>query len=406
MARKRGNNEGSIYQRKSDGRWVASLHTDRDVGGGASDRRFFYADTRAKAAAILTAELKKVQDGLVTEPGRQTVGQFLDSWMDTVVRDSVRPATYTTYTYVLKHAEPIRRVLLSKLTSQQVQKLLSTLHTSGGKRKKAKGLGNEPEDEKPAGLGRTVAVLHAILHQAFDLAVRWNLVPRNIMDAVSVPRRPAKEMHPLSQGEVSRLLKAAQEDRLYALYVLAVSCGLRFGELLGLRWSNIDFDKATLTTAHQIDSRDGGVRFVPLKTAKSRRTVRLPQLAVAALKKHRQKQLAERLKLGEVWRDYNLVFCSEIGTPLSESNVRNRSFYPLLEAAGLPRIRFHDLRHTCATLLLGQGVHPKLVQEQLGHSRIGTTLDTYSHVALPMMDEIATRMDSLLSTGTDKDSRG
>lgn len=187
------------------------------------------------------------------------------------------------------------------------------------------------------------------------------------------------------------------EDRLYALYVLAVTCGLRFGELLELCWKDVDFEARTLTVNRQLQRVNGTLQFQTLKTPRSRRTIALPELAVAALKAHRARQMEERLKMGELWQDLDLVFCSEIGTPLNESNVRNRSFYPLLEKAGLPRIRFHDLRHTCATLLLAQGVHPKFVQEQLGHARIGVTLDTYTHVMPGMMKEVAEKMDDVFS---------
>jgi len=379
MAKQRGNNEGSIFQRK-DGRWCAVVPLGRDKTGKPR-REYLYGKTRKDVAAKLTARLNELNKGMPLEPTKQTVGQFLDTWMETVVKGSVRPSTFKTYTHVLKHAEPIRKVPLSKLTPPQVQRLLSELRDQG--------------------LGRTVEVLHAILHQAFGVAVQWRYVQGNIIDAVSVPKTEKKEIRPLTQEEASRLLRAAEDDRLYALYVLAISCGLRFGELLGLRWDNINFEEATLTVTHQVDrinrgEGEGEVRFVPLKTTKSRRTISLPRVALTALRKHRQRQLQERLRLGEIWRDYNLVFCTEIGTPLSQSNVRHRSFFPILEKAGLPRIRFHDLRHTCATLLLSQGVHPKLVQEQLGHSKISTTLDLYSHVLRPMMDEIAVKMDQML----------
>lgn len=177
-------------------------------------------------------------------------------------------------------------------------------------------------------------------------------------------------------------------------------------ELLSLKWEDVDPEGRRLTVKNQLrwlPGPDGKSEpyVIPPKTKKSRRTVPLPDIAVFALKRHKTEQAKERLRAGDVWQDWGLVFTTEIGTPLDLSNVRNRSFYPLLEKAGLPRIRFHDLRHTCATLLLSQDVHLKLVQEQLGHSEIGMTLDTYSHVIGPMMDEVARTMDDLLA-GTKK----
>ncbi len=372
MAKKRANAEGSIFRRK-DGLWCAAYTTGRDATGKLR-RQYIYGKTRKEVAAKLTEKLNDMNQGIILEPTKQSLGQFLDAWMVTVKKGSVRPTTYETYTYVLRHTEPIRDIPLAKVTAQHVQRLLSDL--------------------RQAGLGRTIEVLHAVLSQAFDQAVKWNLVPRNIIDAVKVPKVPRKDTNSLTEEEVQRFLDAAKDDRLYALYVLALSCGLRFAEILGLRWSDVDMKVKTITLAHQL-GRDG--ELLPLKTDKSKGTLRIPDMAVDALKKHRQQQRLERLRAGEIWHDLDLVFCTEIGTPLNQSNIRNRSFYPILEKAGLPRIRFHDLRHTCATLLLLRGVHPKIVQELLRHSRFGTTMDIYSHVLPPMMDEAARTMDSVLT---------
>lgn len=384
MSKRRGHGEGSIYRQK-DGRWVAELFLGRDAAGKRQIWKH-YGKTRKDVADELAKVLRDRQQGLLAKPSKQTVGGFLDSWMKDVVKNNVRPATYETYRHVLKHAEPIRDVLLTKLTPQDLQRLYA--------------------DTLAAGLGRTAQVLHAALHKALDQAVKWGLVPRNVTEAVERPKVETKEFRALTKEEADGLLKAAEEDRLYALYVLALTCGLRFGELLGLRWEDIDLDKGVLSVKHQVRIVDEEPEFVPLKTAKSRRAIKLPSVAVTALRKHRTRQLEERLRLGEVWRDYDLVFCSEVGTPLSESNVRNRSFHPLLERAGLPRVRFHDLRHTAATLLLAQGVHPKLVQEQLGHSRISTTLDVYSHVTPSMMDQVADAMDLMFSDKRTKTAVG
>jgi integrase len=377
MGKRRGHNEGSIFERK-DGRWVAELFLGFDQGKKQTLR--WYGDTRKEVAEELTAALRDRQQGLLPKAGKERVGQFLDAWMEDVVKNNVRPATYQTYRYILKHAGPIRDVPLTKLTPQHVQRLYA--------------------DTLAAGLGRTAQTLHAVLHRGLGQTVRWGLVPRNVTEAVERPKVQAKEFRALTKEEADGLLKAAEEDRLYALYVLALTCGLRFGELLGLRWEDIDLGAGRLTVNHQLQgTEDGRPVLTAPKTAKSRRTVTLPGTALAALRKHRSRQLEERLRLGEVWRDYGLVFCSEVGTALREPNVRERSFHPLLDRAGLPHIRFHDLRHTAATLLLAQGVHPKLVQEMLGHSSITMTLDLYSHVSPPMMDEVAAKMDSILGDG-------
>jgi len=206
-------------------------------------------------------------------------------------------------------------------------------------------------------------------------------------------------MRPLDTDEVRRLLEVAHGDRLEALYVLAVTTGMRRGELLGLKWSDVDLENGRLSIRRALTRTDNG-KYVALtepKTRGSRRTVKLTQRAVEALRSHLERQLAEIEVAGDLYRDHGLVFTTEAGTPINPSNLRQRSFAPLLNKAGLPHIRFHDLRHTCATLLLSKGVHPKFVQELLGHATVAITLDTYSHVMPGMGDHTAMAMEDALS---------
>ena len=244
---------------------------------------------------------------------------------------------------------------------------------------------------------RSVRYIHAVMHRALKQALRWGLVPRNACEAVDPPKPQKKEITPLSRDEARRLLEAVCGDRLETLYVLAIHCGLRQGELLGLRWEDVDLDDATLQVRRTLSTAKTGPKFAAPKTAKSRRTVRLNRLAVESLKRHHERQFEESTTLADEWKDYGLVFATTNGAPMDPSNLIARSFKPLLRNAGLPNIRFHDLRHTCATLLLGGGVHPKLVQELLGHATIAITLDTYSHVLPGMGDQAATAMEDALS---------
>jgi integrase len=209
----------------------------------------------------------------------------------------------------------------------------------------------------------------------------------------------SKEMRPLSAKEARRLLDAAKDDKFEALYVLAVTTGMRRGELLGLKWSDVDLENTRLSIRRTL-TRNGNGNYVALgdtKNKKSRRTVRLTPQIVKALRSHLERQLREIEALGDSYDDQGLVFTSEAGTPINPSNLRQRSFAPLLKEAALPHIRFHDLRHTCATLLLSKGVHPTFVQELLGHATIAITLDTYSHVLPSMGDQTARVMQNVLS---------
>ena len=379
--------DGSVYQRQ-DGKWVGEATVGRRADG-ARDRRFVYADTREEAQEKLRKLLHERDRGLLADPAKQTLGEFLASWLQDVAKPAVRQRTYRNYAGVVKsHISPaLGGIRLAKLSPQRLQRFY--------------------REKQEAGLTRTVRLCHAVLHRALGQAAKWNLVPRNVADLVDAPRVPKKEFTPLSPEEAQRFLAAAEGDRFYALYVLAVTCGLRQGELLGLKWEDIDAEQGALQVRRQLqwvkaEKEEGDRKRTPPnwvltepKSAKSRRVVTLPALAVAALKKHKARQGEEKLKMGEVWQDLGFVFTTPIGTPEDASNLRKRSFVPLLEKAGLPKVRFHDLRHTCATLLLAQGVHPKLVQEQLGHSQISLTLDTYSHVLPALQREAAAKMDAL-----------
>jgi integrase len=219
-------------------------------------------------------------------------------------------------------------------------------------------------------------------------------MPQNTTELVIAPTSQRHEFTTLTAEQARSSLKAAQGDRLEALYVLAITTGLRQGELLGLRWQDVDLERRRLQLVRQ------------LKTRQSRRAVLLPELAVTALVDHRARQAAEREQQGGGWEEHGLVFPNLAGRPLNPNNLRQRSFFPLLARAGLPRIRFHDLRHGCATLLLGEGVHPKVVSDLLGHSQIGITLDLYSHVSATMQAVAAEAMGRLLGGQDDGTATG
>jgi integrase len=224
---------------------------------------------------------------------------------------------------------------------------------------------------------RAVQIIHATLHKALRQAVRWQLIPRNVAESVEPPKANEKEIEPLDEEQVRGLLKAVEGDELEALYVLVITTGMRSGELLGLKWEAVDFRAGTLRVNRTVFN--GRVNMP--KTSKSRRSIELSRSALVALKNH--------------GRTSEWVFCTSVGTPISVHNLHNRSWKPLLKKAGLLHKRFHDLRHTCATLLLTKGVHPKVVQELLGHSSISVTLDTYSHVLPNMQGPAADAMDDL-----------
>jgi integrase len=227
-------------------------------------------------------------------------------------------------------------------------------------------------------------------------ATRWGSIARNVVALTSAPRVQRRQISTLSPEQTRLLLDAAIEDDLSAVYVLAISTGMRQGELLALKWQDINLDGASVHIRSTLHRTKSGFVFNEPKTSRSRRQVVLTQTAVAALRRHRVAQAERRLEMGAYWQDQDLVFTNEIGGPVDAGNLRNRSFSPLLQRAALPKIRFHDLRHTAATLMLSRGIHPKVVSEMLGHSQIAITLDLYSHVTPTMQRDAAQLMDQVL----------
>jgi integrase len=362
MPRKRGNGEGSIYPVKDkSGRVVGYRGSYWVHTADGPKRRYLSGKERKDVADKLAKGLAGRVDGLLFDAGDLTVDQYLKRWLSDSVRGSVRRSTYESYRrQVERYVVPtIGSIKLTKLTHMHVQ-----------------GLYRQMQDR---GLSaRTVQYTHAVLHRALKQAVRWSMVPRNVCEAVDVPQVRREEIRPLNAEQARRLLQTACGERLEAFYVVAVHMGMRPGELLGLRWQDVTLSDAGGTLQLNRALSDG--ELTTPKTKGSRRRIRLSAGSAKVLRTHRKRQLEEKMKKAGLWRDHGLVFPSTVGTPLSHRNVV-RSFKALLKRAGLPSsVRLYDLRHTCATLLLSRNVHPKYVQELLGHASIALTLDTYSHI--------------------------
>ncbi|MDQ3966016.1 MAG: tyrosine-type recombinase/integrase, partial [Actinomycetota bacterium] len=239
-----------------------------------------------------------------------------------------------------------------------------------------------------SGLSRsTVQLIHATLHKALKQAMKRGLVARNVTEAVDSPKPQKKDIRPLTPEEVKVFLSTVKGDRLESLYILAITTGLRQGELLGLRWQDVDLNEKVVRVHQQLTRTKGGLSFSKPKNNKGR-NVTLMDLAIKALMNHRERQKDEKLKMDDLWQETDLVFTSTKGTPLDASCLLKHSFRPLLKRAGLPHITFHCLRHTFATLFFSKGAHPKIVQEMLGHSNISVTMDVYSHMLPNMQGEV------------------
>ena len=377
MSKKRGNGEGSIHRRKNGG-WCAqyTVYTAR-----GRKRKTFYGKTRQEVAAKLAKALSDQEGGITFDADNLRLGDYLQRWLEDSKKGSVKRVTYEGY------ARQVRNHLVPTL-GQIKLKALTPAHLRGLYREKTE-----------TGLSaRTVGYIHATIHNALEQAVQDGLVPRNVADAVKPPQLCKEEIQPLTPAQTKTLLEAVGGDRFEALYVLAVTAGLRQGELLGLKWEDIALDRGLLQVRRTLSSTKGGEPvFSDPKTARGRRSVKLTARAVEALKRHRERQLEEREEVAGLWQNHGLVFPTRIGTAMSRHNLVARSFKPLLKRAGLPEIRFHDLRHTCATLMLVVGANPKVAQETLGHANVTITLDTYSHLLPNMQDEVAEKVNELLS---------
>jgi len=377
VARKKqqGNGSGTLYPRKNkDGKIVSYLG---QYFGPDGKRRYVSAKHKGECREKLRAAMADADKGLVYNAGTITVSQYLDAWLKDSVKDTVRQRTYERYESIARvHIKPVLgRAKLKTLTPAHVRKLY--------------------REKLDAGLApRTVNYIHTTLHKALKDAVADGLIPRNPSDAVKPPRPAKPEIRPLTQDQARALLAASKGDRFYALYVLALHCGLREGELLGLMWEDVDLSTGKLSISRTLSETRTGHKFEKPKNGKGR-SVKLSQRAVEALRSHRTAQNAEKLAATK-WQDNGLVFPTTTGTTVSCTNLLGRHFKPLLRRADLPDIRLHDLRHTCATMLLKMGQHPKYVQELLGHANISITLDTYSHVIEGMGDGLADAMDSSL----------
>src|SRR5215204_2129704 len=374
MAQKRrGHGEGALFLR-ADGLWVARL----TLPDGR--RKTYYGKTQKEAAIKLSEAKRNAEDGVDLSAAKLTVKAYLEKWLSSSVKPSTRPKTFNTYESLCRTAivPRIGGNNLAKLTALDLQSLYTDLGESG---------------LSP----RSVHHVHRVLHRAFVQAIRWKLLPRNPCDGATSPKVPRAELTIWSPSDADRFLLTTREHRMHPLYVLAWTTGMRQGELLGLKWSDVEFNAGTLAVRRALQWQRGvGLVFTEPKTARSRRKIHLSQTALTALQAHKDRQVFDRRIVAEAWIDNNLVFCNAVGEPLNPTN-ETKQFQRAVARAGLPSMRFHDMRHTAATILLARGVHVKLVSEMLGHSTITLTLDTYSHVIPAMHSDVAAAMDAVFS---------
>jgi integrase len=370
VTKKRSQNEGSIFKRK-DGLWVAQVTIQgKHVGK--------YCKTQSEARKWLQDTRNQINQGLSFMGAKTSLADFLEEWLQSY-QQSIRSKTYFQYLQICHHHiyPAIGGIKLKDLRPDHIQSFYNAKIQSG----------TSP---------RTVLVIHAVLHRGLNYALKWGLIGRNPAQAVTRPKFKRKEMKTLNDSQVRSFLSTTKGSRSEALFWLAVTTGMRQGELMGLKWSDLDWRSKRLHVQRQVQRlKNEGIVFTEPKSAAGKRAIVLSTGMIQKLREHLNFQQQERIIAGTNWQENDLVFPSVIGTPLDHRNLF-RDFKETLKKAGLPDIRFHDLRHTAATLMLQQGIHPKVVQERLGHADISLTLNTYSHVLPSMQEEAAEKMDELL----------
>jgi integrase len=355
------NGDGSVWLRK-DGRWSGGVYV-RAINGRI-ERRYVYGKTRRETLQKIVELQKQRNDGLPAGPTTLTVERYLQEWLDHI-QHHVRPQTYIGYeSNVRLHIIPrIGSKKLVRLTVRDVRLMIDNVRDSG---------------MSP----RMVQWIHSTLRNALQHAFSEELVTRNVAKSVRV-EQPEKitAIEPFTSIEAHTFLLKVQGHRLYALWVIMLMLGLRRSEVCGLHWSDVDLNNGTLRVSRGLQRVNGSLCELPPKTRRSRRTVPLPLLCVRVLREHRDRQAKERVDARRSWADTPYVFTSTVGTPL-EPRTLTRTFHALCARHGLRRVRLHDLRHSCVSLLLALGVSPRIVMEIVGHSAIEMTMNVYGHVTL------------------------
>jgi len=388
MAKRRGNGEGSITKRK-DGKWQGSVLIGYDPETGKPKRKYFYSQTRKEVQDKINEVALKVAAGTYREPSKLTVAEWFTIWLNDYMKPSLRPTTWESYKYQVNgHIIPaLGHLKLAQIQTAHLQKLYND-KLNGGRL-----------DSKDGGLSpKSVRYIHTVIHSCLEQAKKEGMITVNPADAVKLPKLEQKEICYLDSEGIKKFLDAAKASKHFIAFFLALNTGMRRGELLGLRWKDIDFENGQLSINQGlVRVSDRGLIFQEPKTKLSKRTINLSPKVMAMLKEHKKKQNEFKLLAGGAYqKELDLVFANELGEPL-DPRAFTRAFERIVKKADLD-VTFHDLRHTFATIALEEGTDVKTIQETLGHHSSAFTMDVYSSVTAKMRREAADKVGSLLAS--------
>ncbi|WP_066639184.1 tyrosine-type recombinase/integrase [Desulfolucanica intricata] len=367
--------------------WTIIIEGER-VGGKRKRITKSVKGTKKEAEKIMHQMITELNKGIYIETNNLTFEAFLEKWLEDYAKLKTTPKTFLRYEEIIKSRiiPDLGKLPMDKLKPMHLQQFYAKLLTGGRK------------DGKEGGLSPTTVMQHhRIIHKSLDTAVKWQIAARNVADAVEPPQKTKHEIVVLDETQVRKMLDAAQNTPYFGPILLAVTTGMRRGEILGLRWQDVEWNSNILQIRQTIQYTPGkGIFFKQPKTVGSYRPVKITSSIIEFLKKHKLEQAKIKLMLGpEIYEENGLVFCQDNGKPMHPDSIS--SWFPaFMERNWLPKIRFHDLRHTHATLLLKQGIHPKVVSERLGHAGISITMDIYSHLLPGMQEEAASKIDQVI----------
>lgn len=367
---------GSVKKEGNTWYFVIDLGKDLLTGKRIQKKKRGFK-TKKEANTALAETLNEVNKGTYVEPSKILFSDYLNQWLHDK-QINIMPSTYSNYRWLVdKHINPyLGNVELSKLNPMIIQKFYNDLVLKGS-------LAQE-----------NIQKIHSLIKDSLNKAERWGLISKNVASLVDRPKAYKKEMSVWTIEEVKEFLIAAKDDRLFVAFILAISTGMRQAEILGLRWKDLDTEDSSISIVQTL-SHDGKTLKTGTKTKAGMRKVHLPLETLQILQKHKRLIELEKKQNSPLYTDNDLIVCTTVGTPVIPRNLM-RSYYRLISNAKLTKIRFHDLRHTHATLLLKQGVNPKIVAERLGHADIRITLDTYSHLMPSMQKEATAEFGKLL----------